>query len=97
MAVVISATWIAKPGEEETIIECLRNLAAGTRTEPGNLLYHVYQNPEEPQIFRLFEVYIDQDAVTAHGETEHFKTWVTERAAPSLVERRREYFTGFDF
>jgi len=97
MAVVLSATWIAKPGEEETVRAALEQLSAPSREEPGNLYYQAYQDPAEPNVFRIFEVYADQDAVTAHTQYEHFTTWALGQAIPALEERRREFFETLPF
>jgi quinol monooxygenase YgiN len=37
----------------------------------------------------LVEVYRDQDAVTAHGQTDYFKSYVLDRAIPALKTRQR--------
>jgi quinol monooxygenase YgiN len=97
MAVVLSATWIAKPGEEETVRAALEKLSAPSREEPGNLYYQAYQDPAEPNVFRIFEVYADQDAVTAHTQYEHFTTWALGQAIPALEERRRDFFETLPF
>jgi len=97
MAVVLSATWIAKPGEENTVLEALRNLAPASREEPGNVYYQAYQSPEEPNVFRFFEIYTDEDAVAAHAQYPHFRRWAIEQAIPALAERRRDLFQTLDF
>lgn len=97
MAIVLSATWTAKPGEEQTVLDALRNLAPPSREEPGNLFYQAYQDPEEPAVFRIFEIYADEDAVTAHAQYEHFQTWAVGQAIPALAERRREFYRTLDF
>lgn len=97
MAIVLNATWIAKPGSEELVREALENLAPASRTEEGNIYYQAYQSPEEPSIFRIFEVYKDQDAVTAHTEYEHFKTWALGQAIPALEERKRDFYETLDY
>lgn len=97
MAVVLSATWIAKPGEEQTVLEALENLSPATRKESGNIYYQAYQNPEEPNVFRIFEVYADDDAVTAHTQYEHFQKWALGQAIPVLEERRRDFYQTLDF
>jgi len=97
MALVLSATWIAKPGEEQTVLEALQNLAGPSREEPGNLYYQAYQDPEEPNVFRIFEIYEDQDAVTAHTQYPHFLKWAAGQAIPALEERRREFYQTLDF
>lgn len=97
MAVVLSATWTAKPGEEQKVLEALENLSPASREEPGNLHYQAYQDPAEPTVFRIFEVYVDQDAVTAHTQYDHFQRWATNQAIPALAERKREFFQTLDF
>jgi quinol monooxygenase YgiN len=97
MAIVLSATWIAKPGEEETVREALEHLSPASREEPGNLYYQAYQSPEEPNVFRIFEIYADDAAVKAHTEYEHFQTWAAGQAIPALEERRREFYQTLDY
>ncbi len=97
MSVVLSATWIAKEGEEVTVLEALRNLAPASREEPGNLYYQAYQDPAEPRIFRIFEIYADDEAVAAHPQYPHFLKWAAGQAIPALEERRREFYQTLDF
>lgn len=97
MPVVLSATWVVKEGQEETVREALRNLSPATREEPGNLYYQAYQSPEEPNIFRIFEVYTDDDAVAAHAAAPHFEKWALGQAIPALEDRRRDFFQTLDF
>lgn len=97
MPVVLSATWIAKSGEEETVLDALRHLSQPSREEAGNLFYQAYQDPEEPRVFRIFEIYADEDAVAAHAQYPHFLEWAAGKAIPALEERRREFFRTLDF
>ncbi|KWR72652.1 putative quinol monooxygenase [Arthrobacter sp. W1] len=97
MAFVCSATWIANPGEEETVRSALEQLSPASRTEPGNIYYQAHQSTEEPQVFRIFEVYVDEEAFKAHGTYEHFKTWALGKAIPALAERRRDFSETLDF
>ncbi len=92
MAVILRATWTARPGAEDTVRAALAELAPLVRQEPGNLGFTVYGDPAVPTVFHLFEVYEDQAAVEAHGATEHFARIVLGRAVPLLADRRREFF-----
>lgn len=96
MSVVLRATWTAQPGHEKLVRDALAELAPHSRAEPGNLAYVVYQQASEPAVFHIFEVYTDDDAVTAHAESEHFKQWGLETAIPRLSERRRDFFQTLD-
>ena len=97
MAFVCSATWTAKPGEEDTVRDALSHLSPAARQEPGNLYYQAYQSPEEPAVFRIFEVYTDKDAFTAHVSSEHFDQWGTNHAIPALAERAHKIYETLDF
>ncbi|MDO4918048.1 putative quinol monooxygenase [Kocuria sp.] len=97
MAFVCSATWTAKPGEEETVRDALAQLSPAAREEPGNLYYQAYQSPEEPRVFRIFEVYADKDAFKAHVNSEHFTRWGVGQAIPALENNEHETYQTLDF
>jgi quinol monooxygenase YgiN len=97
MAFVCSATWTAKPGEEETVRSALAELSPASRQEPGNLYYQAHQSPDEPRIFRIFEVYADEDAFKAHGTYPHFEKWALGQAIPALETRQRDFSETLDF
>jgi quinol monooxygenase YgiN len=96
MAFVCSATWIAKTGEEETVRSALEHLSPASRSEPGNLYYQAYQSPDEPNTFRIFEVYVDEDAFKAHGTSPHFEQWALGSAIPALETRQRDFYETLD-
>lgn len=97
MAFVCSATWTAKSGEEETVRDALEKLSPASRDEPGNIYYQAYQSPEEPSIFRIFEVYTDEDAFKKHATYPHFEQWALGQAIPVLETRQRDFYTTLDF
>jgi len=97
LAFVCSATWIAKVGMEQVVEDALRHLSPASRTEEGNIYYQAYQDPEKPGIFRIFEVYRDEEAFKAHGQYEHFKNWALEQAIPALEHRERQFFETLDY
>lgn len=97
MAFVCNAIWVAKPGSEGLVQEALRQLSPASRAEVGNLYYQAYQDPEEPRVFRIFEIYVDEDAFKAHGQYDHFTQWAVGSAIPELEDRRREFYQTLDF
>lgn len=92
MAFVVNAVWRAKQGSESIVAEALEHLIEPSRAEPGNLYYQPYTSADEPGTFRIFEVYVDEAAFTAHGESEHFARWGHGQAIPELEDRGREFF-----
>lgn len=97
MAFICSATWTAKDGQADTVAEALKHLSPASREEPGNRYYQAYQDPESPDVFRIFEVYDDEDAFKAHGASEHFATWALGQAIPALETRQRDFYETLDF
>lgn len=95
MAYVVNALWRAKPGRERVVAEAVANLIEPSRAEPGNLIYQPYSTPEEPGVFRIFEVYRDEEAFRAHGDSEHFARWGHGQAIPELIERSRTFHQTF--
>jgi quinol monooxygenase YgiN len=96
MAVVLRATWTARAGSEEAVLDALRSVAVHSRQETGCRLYQPYRDPAEPRVFHIFEIYDDEAALEAHGASEHFKTHVLEQAVPLLEHRERAIFETID-
>lgn len=96
MAVICNAIWTIRPGGTEAVREALAQLAPATREEPGNLYYQPYWDPATPNVLRIFEVYTDQDALDAHGQSAHFRRYVVETAVPELESRVREIYETVD-
>lgn len=92
MAYVVSATWTAQPGKEDVVLDAIEKLTPPSRMEPGNRFYQAYQDPAEPSVFRLFEVYDDEAAYAAHGASEHFAEYALGQAIPVLASRERGFF-----
>jgi quinol monooxygenase YgiN len=96
MAIALRATWKAKPGSEAAVLGALQKLAPRSREEPGCRLYQAYHDPDEPGVFHIFEIYDDEEAVAAHGSSEHFQRYVVAGAVPLLENRERRYFETID-
>jgi quinol monooxygenase YgiN len=92
MAYVVCATWTAQPGKEDVVRDAIAKLTPPSREEPGNRFYQAYQDPAEPGIFRLFEIYDDESAYAAHGASAHFEQYALQQAIPVLADRERAFF-----
>jgi quinol monooxygenase YgiN len=92
MAYVVSAIWTAEPGQEDVVRDAIEKLTPPSREEPGNRFYQAYQDPGQASVFRLFEIYDDEDAYAAHGASDHFKQFAVEQAIPVLSNRERAFF-----
>lgn len=92
MAYVVSATWTAEPGQEDVVRDAIDKLTPISRDEPGNVFYQAYQDPTEPLVFHLFEIYEDEDAYAAHGASDHFAEFGHGQAIPVLAKRERAFY-----
>jgi len=92
MPYVVSATWTAEPGKEDVVLDAIDKLTPPSRAEEGNQYYQAYQDPAEPLVFHLFEIYDDEEAYAAHGASAHFKELALEQAIPVLANRERAFF-----
>ena len=96
MAYVVSAIWTANEGSEQAVLDALSELAPLSREEPGNVYYQAYQAPEEPRVFRLFEVYADEAGYQAHMDSDHFQRLAFGTAIPLLESRERAFYETLD-
>lgn len=96
MSYVVAATWTSEPGQEAVVLEAIRKLTPASRAEAGNLYYQAYQDPSEPSVFHLFEVYEDEAAYLAHGASDHFAEYGHGLAIPVLAKRERAFYTTID-
>ena len=92
MAYVVSALWRAKEGCEGRIAEIIGALLEPSRAERGCLFYQPHLSPEDPQLFYLYEQYVDEAGYEAHMDSEHFTRLVKEEAIPRLLESRERAF-----
>jgi quinol monooxygenase YgiN len=92
MAYVVTAIWTAQPGQEGVVRDAIEKLTPPSRQEPGNRFYQAYESPEEPGVFRLFEIYDDEAAYAAHGASEHFAEYGHGQAIPVLAGRERAFY-----
>lgn len=93
---VVTARWVAKPGEEERIVEILATLTPLTRAEPGCRMYLAHRSLDDPRTFFLYEQYDDEAAFAAHAESDHVRRHVVGDAVPRLEVRERVFYELLD-
>jgi quinol monooxygenase YgiN len=89
MEFVVIAHYKTRAGEQDRVEAALRNMREPSRAEPGNLDYQVLRDPRQPEVFVLYERYVDEAAFDAHRATAHFDAWVNRQVLPFLAERTR--------
>ena len=63
----------AKPGSGDEIRRRLLKAVEMSRTEPGNLLCLLMEDPEDDHRFSIFEIYRDEAAIKAHQDADYTK------------------------
>jgi quinol monooxygenase YgiN len=87
-------------GKEAEADEAMKKQAASVESgEPGALAYIFHRNRKNPLEITVFEIYADDDASKAHGETEHmgtFRSYFGSLFDPATVKiERMERIAGF--
>jgi quinol monooxygenase YgiN len=96
MEYVVIARWTALAGEEQRVRRVLTELARAARAEPGCRLFQPSVDRDDPRAFTILEIYDDEGAFLAHGESPHFRRYVLEQGVPLLEKRERSFLQTID-
>ena len=93
MSAVLIARYYVKPGNSQAVREALAKMAARVKAdEPACLVYNANIDPENENLYCLYEIYKDDAALVAHRETPHFKEIIEGIIVPLLEKRERELY-----
>jgi quinol monooxygenase YgiN len=96
MAYVVAAKWRAHPGKADRLLEVIEEMTPPSRAEPGCRFYQAQRSQEDPDLFFLYEQYVDEAGYEAHMDSEHFTRLVKGEAIPELLDaREREFYETF--
>lgn len=86
--IVLVAQYQVQAGRGNEVEEILVDMADRVETyEAECLVYQVCRSKEDGDRFLIYEQYLDQAAVDAHRETDHFQTLIVEKVIPLLLKR----------
>jgi quinol monooxygenase YgiN len=92
--IVLVARYYGKAGQGDSIEAALKRIAPlVAEHEPGCKLYHACRSQDKPDLFLLYEQYVDEAALLGHRETAHFKEIIEGTIMPLLENRERELYT----
>lgn len=86
-SITIMASYKVKPGNMETVLPLLQQMAEQSRLEPGNNSYDAFISTNEDNRIILVESYKDAAAIDAHRASAHFNTILLNQIVPLLEER----------
>lgn len=76
----IIAKHRAKPGQAEALEKRMIEDLKLTRAEPGALQFHIHRDRFDPNLFVIYEVWRDIDALREHFEKPYVKNFVADSA-----------------
>jgi quinol monooxygenase YgiN len=91
----VIATLKVAEGKNAEFEAIFAELTAQVRAnEKGNIAYALTHSRTDPSIYKVLELYADQEALTLHGQTEYFKA-AGPKMGPCLGGRPEiEYLDG---
>ena len=91
----VIATLTVAEGKNAEFEAIFTELAKQVRAnEPGNVAYQLTKSRSNPQVYKVLELYADQDALTSHGQTDYFKA-AGPKLGPCMGSRPEiEYLDG---
>lgn len=87
---ITSIVFTFSPQDSDKAATILRELRDASIKEPGVVRFEVGRSEGKPNVFALWEVYRDQEAVTAHRSTEHYQRLVANGVGPLAQQRSVE-------
>ena len=83
-----------KPGFEDRFATASRENADLAVEEPGNVLFEVLRQADDPTRFVLYEAYETREFAAAHKDTAHYKKWRDTVADWMAEPRKGVVYTG---
>jgi len=88
--IIASIHFTFSPEDADRVESIFRELRDTSVKEPGVVEFRVGRGQDKPNVFALWEVYRDRDAVEAHRASEHFERLVVNGIRPLATERIAE-------
>jgi quinol monooxygenase YgiN len=82
------------PEDRENISDILRQLALGSRQEPGCISFVPHTVEDDPSVVVIYEQYCDRAASEFHRTTPHFKKFAVGGLYQLMRERVVENLTA---
>jgi quinol monooxygenase YgiN len=96
MAYCLTVKFSVREGELDAVLAALRPLVEESRREPGCLMYQAHRDPENANVFFLYEQYADEAAYHAHADSDHFKTYAVGEIFPRRENAERAAYETFE-
>jgi quinol monooxygenase YgiN len=97
MTLILAGTIRIAPERLAELRPHLRAQVEGSRVEPGCLDYALSEDPLDPGLIRVFEHFVDEDALAFHRASPHMAAWRLRCAELGVHDRRMSSFDVSDY
>ena len=88
MSLILAGTIRVAPERLADLRPHLKAQVEGSRAEPGCLDYALSEDPLDPGLIRVFEHFVDEEAVAFHRASPHMAEWRTMHPRIGMADRR---------
>jgi (4S)-4-hydroxy-5-phosphonooxypentane-2,3-dione isomerase len=85
--VIQTVRFTFAPDDDDKAAAMFRELRDASRSEVGVVAFEVGRSQDKPNVFALWEVYRDEDALDFHKSTGHYQRLVTNGVRLLAKER----------
>lgn len=90
---VLIAKYHVKVGKTDDVLAELAKMKPMVEAnEPGCKCYQVSRSRDDDRLVILYEQYDDEDALSVHRGSAHFKSIIEDTVVPMLESRDREFY-----
>jgi len=95
--VILAGTIRVAPERLAELRPHMRAQVEGSRAEPGCLDYALSEDPLDPGLIRVFEHFVDEDALAFHRAAPHMAAWRACFPELGVHDRRMSSFDVSDY
>jgi len=90
--IVVSGTFVLAAGTRREVLAAMAAVVAETAKEPGCITYRFYCDPDDENVYRVFEEWESDEHLAAHGRAPHLAAFRESLRKAGLIERKvRKY------
>jgi len=95
MITIISENIIEEQKQQE-FITIVKQMIEKSRKEDGCISYTLHQNTQKPLYYCIIEQWENEQAISQHNNTEHFKTLVPQMKKCRIEQKQANHFRIMD-
>lgn len=85
--IIVTGRVVVKEGALQKLRPAMEAMISASRAEPGCIAYSYGPDLADPNVFLVLEKWESREALKAHLETPHLKSWRAALAGAGLVAR----------